>query len=72
MYQYSISRLARDGFYSQMVAKSLAENDTLLITPTETIDLNISSTRLTYDVLGAVSSNEYRVTRERMRNGTII
>jgi DNA invertase Pin-like site-specific DNA recombinase/DNA-directed RNA polymerase subunit RPC12/RpoP len=65
------SRLARDGFYSQLVAKTLAENNTLLVTPNGTIDLNDSSTRLTYDVLGAVSANELRDIKRRMRNGTI-
>jgi site-specific DNA recombinase len=66
-----LSRLARSGHYSQTIADTLAENNVLIITPKETIDLSIDSQRLLYDIQSAVNSNEYRVIRNRMRNGII-
>ncbi|WP_066385446.1 recombinase family protein [Neobacillus mesonae] len=66
-----VSRLARSGQYSQIIADTLAENNVLIITPKETIDLTIDSQRLLYDIQAAVNSNEYRVIRNRMRTGMI-
>ncbi|MBT2656581.1 recombinase family protein [Bacillus sp. ISL-18] len=66
-----ISRLSRSGHYSQIIADTLAENNVLIITQKETIDLNNSNQRLLYDISSAVNSNEYRVIRHRMRTGTV-
>jgi site-specific DNA recombinase len=66
-----LSRLARSGQYSQVIADTLADNNVLIITEKETIDLTINSQRLLYDIQSAVNSNEYRVIRNRMRTGMI-
>ena len=64
-----LSRLARSGQYSQMIADTLAENNVLIITEPQTYDLNDNNHRLLYDIQSAVNSNEYRVIRSRMRAG---
>jgi DNA invertase Pin-like site-specific DNA recombinase len=66
-----LSRLARSGRYSQEIADTLAENNVLIVTPTQTYDLTDNNHRLLFDIQSAVNSNEYRVIRGRMRTGTI-
>ncbi|MBM7565270.1 recombinase family protein [Paenibacillus sacheonensis] len=66
-----LSRLSRSGHYSHIIADTLAEHNVLIITPRETIDLNIDSQRFLYDIGSAVNSNEYRTIKRRMRQGII-
>jgi site-specific DNA recombinase len=65
-----LSRLARSGIYSHIIADSLTENNVLIITVKEgTYDLTIDSQRLQYDIVAAFNSNEWRTIRNQMRTG---
>ncbi|NCT38070.1 recombinase family protein [Bacillus sp. EB93] len=66
-----LSRLARSGQYSMLIADILTEANCLIITPKETIDLTINSQRLMYDIQSAVNTSELRTTNLRMRNAII-
>jgi site-specific DNA recombinase len=64
-----LARLARSGHYSHVIADTLVNNNVLIITPKEIMDLTLNSQRLLYDIQAAVNSNELRVTIQRMRTG---
>ncbi|WP_413308846.1 recombinase family protein [Bacillus sp. 1P10SD] len=68
-----ISRLARSGVNSHIIADTLAENNVLLITVKEgTFDLNINAQRTLYDIQSAVNSSEFRTIKDQMRTGMIL
>ncbi|MED3987437.1 recombinase family protein [Peribacillus simplex] len=66
-----LSRLARSGQYSMLIADILTDANCLIITPKETIDLTVNSQRLMYDIQSAVNTSELRTTNLRMRTSLI-
>lgn len=52
-----------------IIEEALKETDTLVITPTETIDLNSEQGEFTADTKGFIARMEYRVTKKRFKEG---
>lgn len=51
------------------IEKILKETDTLIITPSETIDLNSEQGEFTADTKGFIARMEYRITKKRFKEG---
>lgn len=66
-----LSRIARDNFYSQMIARVLEDNNVPIITPNRTYNLSDDSDRLMYDMEAMISSKELRTITRRMKNGKL-
>ncbi|MCQ6278146.1 recombinase family protein [Bacillus sp. EB600] len=66
----STDRISRDNYYTQYVAKVLADNDVYILTPEKVYDLN-GDDRLMFDVLGAMSSQELRLITKRQKRGKL-
>jgi site-specific DNA recombinase len=64
----STDRISRDNYYTQYVAKVLADNDIYILTPEKLYDLN-GDDRLMFDMLGAMSSQELRLIAKRQKRG---
>ncbi|MCM3705197.1 MULTISPECIES: recombinase family protein [Cytobacillus] len=64
----STDRISRDNYYTQYVAKVLADNDVYILTPEKLYDLN-GDDRLMFDMLGAMSSQELRLIAKRQKRG---
>ena len=64
----STDRISRDNYYTQHVAKVLADNDVYILTPEKLYDLN-GDDRLMFDMLGAMSSQELRLIAKRQKRG---